>query len=172
MKQPLRTSQEGVTLIELLAALVITSIILAGIVSYLLSGMNSFKKVNEEISLHDEANYVMSQFERYIVVATDAREIIQSDDSSLIEIDVKDFDNPDVVEKVTLGFKNNQAVINDEAIHSSRFKLTEDSEVYVEEAVEGKRERNVRIKMILVDIQSKQEVELDNIVSFRKIESK
>ena len=127
MKQPLRTSQEGVTLIELLAALVITSIILTGIVSYLLSGMNSFKKVNEEISLHDEANYVMSQFERYILVATDAREIIQSDDSSLIEIDVKDFDNPDIVEKVNLGFKNNQAVINDEAIHSSRFELTEDS---------------------------------------------
>ena len=169
MKQPLRTSQEGITLVELLAALVITSIILVGIVSYLLNGMNSFKKVNEEISLHDEANYVMSQFERYIVVATDAKNIILCDDSSLIEIDLKNFDNPDVVEKVTLGFKNNQAVINDEAIHSSRFKLTEDSEIYVEKEVDGKRERNVRIKMILVDTQSKQEVEveLDNIVSFK-----
>lgn len=170
MKESLRTSQEGITLIELLVVLVITSIIVPGIVNYLLNGMNSYKKVNEEISLHDAANDVMSHFERYIVVATDARNINPCEGGSLIEVDLKNFDDTDEVEKVKLGFKNNQAVINDEPIHSSKFKLTEDSEIFVEDEVEGKRERNIRIKMIIVDTKSNQKVELTNIVSFRKIE--
>lgn len=171
MKQPLRTSQEGLTIIELLAALVIMGVVLIGIVSLLLSGMNSFKKVNENISLHDEANHVMINFEKYIVVAIDARDIEPCGNCSLIEVDVKNSNGTDEVQTMKLGFKNNQAVINDQVIHSARFKVVEGSTIEVEEDVDGKKERNVRIKLILEDTQAKQKgrVELDNIVSFLKV---
>lgn len=173
MKQPLRTSQEGLTLIELLASLVIMSIILIAIVSYIINGMNSFKKVNEEISLHDEANYVMSEFEKYILVAIDARDIEPCENCSLIEVDVKNFSGNDEIKTMKLGFENNQAVINEQVIHSARFKVVEGSTIEVEEDVDGKKERNVRIKLILEDTLAKQKgrVELDNIVSFLKVKN-
>ena len=171
MKQPLRPSQEGLTLIELLAALVIMGIILIGIVSLLLSGMNSFKKVNEDISLNNEANHVMRNFEKYILVAIDARNIEPCENCSLIEVDIKNLNGTDKIETMKFGFENNQAVINGQVIHSARFKVIEGSTIEVEEDVNGKRERNVRIKLILEDTQAKQKerVELDNTVSFLKV---
>ena len=56
-------------------------------------------------------------------------------------------------------------------IHSARFKVVEGSTIEVEEDVDGKKERNVRIKLILEDTQAKKKgrVELDNIVSFLKV---
>ena len=105
MKQPLRMSQEGLTVIELLAALVIMGIILIGIVSLLLSGMTSFKKVNEDISLQDEANDVMINFEKNIVVAIDARDIEPCENCSLIEVDVKKFNGNDEVQTMKLALK-------------------------------------------------------------------
>ena len=105
--------------------------------------MNSFKKVNEEISLHDEANYIMSEFEKYIVVAIDARHIDPCENCSLIEVDVKNFNGTDEIGTMTLGFENNQAVINDQVIHSARFKVVEGSTIEVEEDVNTKRKETL-----------------------------
>ncbi len=111
-------SSKGLTLVELLVSLSIFSLITAIMIGYLISSMNNFKRVNEEIALHDEANYVMSEFVNYIFVATKVEVIDNSKCSPLIR--VTNYHN----EQTTLGFKNNQAVINNEVVHPSTYRLS------------------------------------------------
>ena len=69
----------GITLIELLLALALFSIITVIIISSLVMGMNSSKNVQQDVSLHDEANSIMTQLVRVIYVAT-AVDDLETDD--------------------------------------------------------------------------------------------
>jgi prepilin-type N-terminal cleavage/methylation domain-containing protein len=70
MNIKIRSNQSGLTLVELLSTLAIGSLISIILFSNLFSGMNSYKRANNQISLHDEGNNVMTQFVNIIYVAT------------------------------------------------------------------------------------------------------
>lgn len=99
------SSQTGLTFVELLVTFMIFTMLTSLIIGYLINSMNNFKRVNEEIALHDEANYVMSQIVNYIFVATDVKIISDTESSSLIE--VTSFEG----HKKILGFACNKAVV-------------------------------------------------------------
>lgn len=163
MNRHILTSGKGLTLVELLVSLAIFSIISVIIIGYLIGSMNNFKRVNEEIALHDEANYVMSEFVNYIFVATKVDVVEDSNCISLIT--VTNFDG----EVTTLGFKNNKAVIDNIPIHPSKYSFTcggsEDSKITV-------AEDTVNIKMFIQDNESKfrKKLDLDSDVSFVNVE--
>lgn len=122
-------SQKGYSLVELLAALAIMSIVSIGIGSYLISGKNSFDKVNEEVNLKSEANIVMKTFENHIFAAKSV-DFPQEcyDDSTCTQINIVElYEDPktgDLKEKnVTLGFKDQQAIVDGTPIHSSQYKI-------------------------------------------------
>ncbi len=57
-------------------ALSLIGVVSVLIVGVLVSGMNSYKSVNKQISLHDEANAIMTKFSREIFVATKVEPIL------------------------------------------------------------------------------------------------
>lgn len=66
------TSQRGLTLVELLAVLVLFSMITGLITSMIISGMNQYKKINAEALIRDEADLVMTQFMNHLYTAYQA----------------------------------------------------------------------------------------------------
>lgn len=130
-------SSKGLTLVELLAALAVFSIISVIIIGYLIGGMKSFTKVNEDIALHDEANYVMSEFVKYIFVATKVEEVPTSECDSCV--DVTGFQGAGPTTPTRLGFDNGNAIINGEQINSEKFRFSNadlggESKIYKNEA--------------------------------------
>lgn len=105
MSRKILRSENGLTFIELLVSLAIFSLLTALVIGYLINSMNNFKRVNEEIALHDEANYVMSQIVNYIFVAKDVKTISNTETNPLIE--VTSFEGS----KKIIGFACNRAVV-------------------------------------------------------------
>lgn len=162
MNRPLIHSEKGLTFVEFLVSFTIFSLITVLIIGYLVSSLNNFKRVNEEIALHDEANYIMSQFVNYIFVAKKIEKVTGSD--TLIE--VTNFDDT----KTILGFKENTAVIGNGAIHSGNFNIlstgANTSKIEINEA-----DSTVNITMYIQDTHSKftKQLELDSEVSYVKV---
>lgn len=153
------SSEKGLTLIELLAGLTIASIVSIMVISYLLSGMSSFEKVNKQISQQDEANYVMTMFVNKIYVASKVEAVGGSVCTSTIKVTNRDG------EVTTLGFENKHAIMNGEAIHSNRFSFQcDDSKLEVDDG-----NQTVSIKMSIQD-ESGKTLELQNKVSYVKVE--
>jgi prepilin-type N-terminal cleavage/methylation domain-containing protein len=107
-------NNRGITLIELLAALVIFSIISSILYNVLFSGMNQFIRINSDTLIRDEADITMTQFMNHLYLAKKA-ENITIPNGSMVKI-IKA-----TGEEVTLGFVDTQVMINGENILSSRF---------------------------------------------------
>lgn len=154
-------SEKGLTFVECLVSFVIFSLITVLIIGYLVSSLNNFKRVNEEIALHDEANHIMSQFVNHIFVASNIVEIDSSD--SLLEVTKLDGT------KIKLGFIENAAVIGNGAIHSGNFKILTSGE-HISKIVFDEVNSTVYIKMYIQDTQSKfgKLLELESRVSYVK----
>lgn len=151
-------SEKGFSFVELLVTFVIFSMISVIVIGYLISSIHNYHRVSEEIALHDEANYVMSQFINYIFVATD----VQPAEGSPSLIQVTDFEG----NTTTLGFDNNKAVINNKVIHSSNYSiLSPGSKI----TIKGDQ---VEIVMVIQDDNSKfgKKLTLDSEVSFVNVE--
>lgn len=163
MKQATNSSH-GLSLVELLATLALIGIISTAVIGYLLNGMNNFEKVNREINLHDEANSIMRQFENVIFVSKNVIDVEQSSEVSLVKATNM------YEEETVLGFKNNQAVINDVVIHSPRFTFLDDSTITLSNR-ETKKEGKVLIRMVIKDHESKEKskIELENEISYIKV---
>lgn len=152
-------SEKGLTLVECLVSLVIYCLITVLIIGYLVSSLNNFKRVNEEIELHDEANYVMSQFVNYIFVATKIEVVSQTETKSLVK--VTDFNN----QVTTLGFENNKAVINGNVIHPETYTFQSSGSNASKITINGD---TVKIQLVINDEQSRfrKNLELDSEVSY------
>lgn len=148
--------EKGISLVEVLTTLAIVGIFSLVIVGYMVSGMNSYNKVNDEIALHDEANYVMMQFINSIYQATRVEVVEQNENNSIIK--VKNYEG----EVTTLGFKNNQAIINDTAIHPDKYIFLNDSKITI------KGEKTVMINLSIKNKLSGQNLELESAVSYLK----
>src|SRR5690625_1738302 len=116
-------NERGVTLIELLAAIVLTAII--GIIGYniLFSGISAFERAKIETELRDEADIIMANMlnELYTTKLSEVTETI--------------FENGNyyfVVNGEKIGFENNTAIVFDSPI-----VLAEDIEIKDDTKIEG-----------------------------------
>lgn len=157
MNSNIRFNEKGLTLVELLATIVISSVIFILIINTLISGMTSYKSVNKQISLHDEGNYVMTQFINQIYVATNVKLIDSANDASLIEVTGFNGD------KTILGFKDGKAEINGESINPTSVQIAcDESKIVID------NNNFVIINMVIQD-ESGKRLQLNNKVSFVKV---
>jgi hypothetical protein len=182
MNKRILSSEKGLTLVELLGYLAIISVVSVMIIGYLISSINNFKKVNEEIALHDEANYVMSEFVNYIFVATKVVPFNPTNpvgSHSLVK--VTDYEGKETV----LGFQNKKAVIINKNRDTEEFtdvtelstytfqsRSSDESVIKLEDAVKNPDQDTIEINMFLQNELSeyKKEIELNSKVSFVKVD--
>ncbi|WP_394233118.1 PilW family protein [Niallia oryzisoli] len=173
MKRRAATTEKGLTLVELLISLSLFGVISVLIISILFNGMNSYKNVNSQISLHDEGNYIMNKLVNPIFEANHVEQYPSNDnppppfptDSANYTylIWLKNYEG----EETTLGFKKTgkpdscTAVINGTPIHSSTTTIKcSDSSITV-----NKDRESITIKMVVKDNDEKT-LELKNEVPY------
>lgn len=130
-------SSKGITLVELLLSLSLIGVVSVLIVGVLVSGMNSYKSVNKQISLHDEANAIMTRFSNEIFIATKIKQV------SPYIINITKYGAEG---ETKLAFENGKATINDIPIHSDTVTIAlnnssmqvHDDTVYIELVVKNK----------------------------------
>ncbi|WP_071395929.1 PilW family protein [Bacillus tuaregi] len=150
MKNRFITSAKGITLVELLVSLALVGVVSTLIVGVLVSGTKSFEKVSKEVSLHDEANYIMTMFANEIFEATSVTSVPsvpEGEKTKLISIT-----KYGSAEEIQLGFDNEQAVIKGKPLHSSSIKILNSSQmkvydgtVHINLAVQGKDTKKVTL---------------------------
>lgn len=116
-------NDKGLTLVELLAALVIVSIIGALSYSVLFQGYSNYQRIQAETQLRDEADLIMSSFIKDMFVLK-ANEIMlettctQNNSSSIMKIKKVNSLNPsEVIEEYQTGFKNGEVIVKDQTVH-------------------------------------------------------
>lgn len=160
MDRRLIKSAKGMTLVELLLALLLASLVAVLLIGILISGMNSYRSVNKQITLHDEANAIMTQFSNEIFVATSVTV------KSNRWITITKYGGTDDID---LGFEKipgdpdyYRAIINDTPVHSTAVMVAKSSRIYV-------KDQTVRIKLVVLDEHEKT-FHLDEEISFVKVE--
>lgn len=151
-------SEKGLTLVELLLALTLFGVVSVLIIGVLTNGMKSYRHVNEEISLHDEANAIMTKLVNEIYVATEVTSK-QPDSACSPVIQIKDYDD----NVTTLEFKDGNAMVDGSAINSSMISINSNNSCF-----EVKKDSDtVFVKLLAQDNHEKgQKVELKNEISF------
>lgn len=117
MRRKILLSAKGLTLVELLLTLSLVGVVSVLIVGVLVSGMNSYKSVNKQISLHDETNAIMTKFSREIFVAT--KVIAEKQKAPLKVIEIEQYEG----ENIKFEFKDWNAYINNIQINSTLVKV-------------------------------------------------
>lgn len=140
-------SSKGFTLVEILAGLALAGLISIIIINILLSGMNSYEKISSDVSLHNDANYVMTLFVNEIY---QAKEVKPKEDISGIELKMIAKDMTEVTK--LLGFKDNKAFISDREGLSPHY-FTDESYIKIDH-------NKVEIKIVIENEQS--EISLEN----------
>jgi len=115
-------NERGLTLIELLAVLVLFSMIIGIVASVLVGGMKQYYKINTEALIRDEADILMTQFMNHLYSAKKAETV----SPSLIKITKTDGN------VVQLGFDQTQktATIDGNNILSSEFLQNNSQIIY------------------------------------------
>lgn len=155
------STEKGLSLIELLAALVIVGTITILVMNYLLSGMDSYQKVSDDVSMNNEANYIMTVFTNEIYVAT---YVLSPEGEPLESIDLENLDG----EVVTIGFFDEKAYIKEN--YGERDYMTSDRYTYEDSTLEYIEESNlIDITLIVKDKQGdRRELTLQSHVSIGK----
>jgi prepilin-type N-terminal cleavage/methylation domain-containing protein len=187
MKIKIWSNQSGLTLVELLSTLAIGSLISIILFSNLFSGMNSYKRVNNQISLHDEGNYVMTQFVNIIYVALKVDVLyppktagstgssVETVDpcKSVIRITRYKENKLDELESITLGFDRPSAIgvdpyaeINYQNILPSAFSIVCNDTTKPSIEV---HDSTVFIEMTIQNDETGEQLELKNNVSYVNI---
>lgn len=162
MKTKLLSSQKGLTLVELLLGLAIMGIVSSMIISNLIGGMNSFKSVNKQISLHDEANYIMSTYVNKIFVAGKVTEISGTDTGCGPQLELTDYYGA----KIKIGLSGDKALMGDVPLNSDSLIIVCSESKMTLDTVN----HTVLIKMVIMDDANKKKLELNNSVSFEEVQ--
>ncbi|WP_188385161.1 PulJ/GspJ family protein [Ornithinibacillus halotolerans] len=138
-------NEKGVTLVELLAAIVITAII--GVIGYsvLASGFSTYDRVKEEAKLRDEAD---------LIIATLINELYPLKQSEIKELHVGGTDSYLVLKEdnAKIGFFNNNVIVRNREINLSDNTIRLATGSQIREIGEGSG--RYEIKLILESIQS------------------
>lgn len=122
-------NKNGLTLIELLAAVTLTSLIFIFAGSFLIKGINHYNEISNEIALRDEADIIMSNLVRtlYTTKETNITSIkFPNNNTTNYYFEIK---TPNGSKKT--GFINNKLVIQDSIyqISNSAIVLSKDSTI-------------------------------------------
>lgn len=118
--------EKGITVVELLAAITITSII--GIVAYsvLFSGFSTYDRVKAEAELRDEADLIITSFINEMFT-------LKSDEIDNEDGNITNTANGSYLQLkdgTKIGFENNQPIIRDRMINiSNDIRLTDGSKI-------------------------------------------
>lgn len=121
-------SQKGVTLIELLLAVAITSIVATIAVSVFIGGVNTYKNVTVQNAVRDEADYIMARFitELYSLKRSEVVSTHFQDGSKSYFIVNKGNSG-----EKQIGFFGDKAMIDKEELkpQTDRFKISDESKI-------------------------------------------
>jgi len=138
MKKQILTANKGLTLIELLLSLSLIGVVSVLIIGVLVSGMNSYKSVNKQISLHDEANIIMTKFSNEIFVAT---KVEPASGEPVKEISIEKYGTNGAT---SLKVADGLATIEENKINSSMVEVSDESSFTV---YEGKGIVRIHLKI-------------------------
>ncbi|MBB6445857.1 hypothetical protein [Bacillus benzoevorans] len=160
MKRKILSSAKGLTLVELLLSLSLIGVVSVLIIGVLVSGMDSYRSVNKQISLHDEANAIMTKFSNEIFVAT---KVEPNSVEPVKEIHIKKYGSGDVI--TTLGFAGGNANINGAPINSPFVTVEESASSFAVDEENG----IVHIHLELTD-DNNRSFQLTEDVTYVKVE--
>jgi prepilin-type N-terminal cleavage/methylation domain-containing protein len=146
---------KGLSLVELLAAITISSLILASIYGVFFSGLNAYKRIHIENQLRSEADYIVAtimnklyEFAPDGIIAMDqtkknAQIVFVSDKQKVIDPSlgmVKEEPKP-TLETLTVALQDGSIVVNGELLHSDRLKIVADKSKF--SYICAKQEENI-----------------------------
>ncbi|WP_062355415.1 hypothetical protein [Bacillus kwashiorkori] len=155
MSKKLLNSSEGVTLVELLASILIISII--GIVTYsiLFTGIKANERIKVEATLRNEADYILSHFinEFFVLKASEivAEHLPEQDDRSNYYLEIKN--------KGLLGFKDSNVYLNNEVL------MLSNNDISMEGSKIQKNGDLYEIHLVLKSKKTSEVIELESIFS-------
>ncbi len=137
-------NQKGLTLIESLLSLVLFSIIGTVVYFVLLNGLTTEKKIYTETLIRDEADLVMSQIIDNLYTATNTKVKAVTGQQNML---IYQIDNNT---SRTVGFLNNQPVVNGQSISTNEFNFNnssitlKDDSVIISLVVASKKNANAK----------------------------
>jgi prepilin-type N-terminal cleavage/methylation domain-containing protein len=125
---------KGLSLVELLAAMTISSLILASIYGVFLSGLNAYKRINIENQLRSEADYLVAAImNKLYQFSPDGLDMEETTDQQLQFVtDRQKVINPSVGiveeqktngETLTVSLQQDAVLLNGEQLHSALLKI-------------------------------------------------
>lgn len=157
MKNKFILSQKGLTLVELLAALSILSII--GIITYsvLFNGIHTYERTMEETKLRDEADYIMANFidEFFSLKMSDIDVKLLPDESNNISYLTIIKENGEK----QLGFKDGKVLLIDRELEP----LDSNVEISNESKIIATSESEYMVVLVLKTKDTKRKLELTSI---------
>jgi prepilin-type N-terminal cleavage/methylation domain-containing protein len=137
-------NQKGLTLIESLLSLLLFSIIGTVVYFVLLNGLTTEKKIYTETLIRDEADLVMSQIIDNLYTATNTKVKAVTGQQNML---IYQIDNNT---SRTVGFLNNQPVVNGQSISTNEFNFNnssitlKDDSVIISLVVASKKNANAK----------------------------
>lgn len=137
-------NEKGLTLIESLLSLVLFSIIGTVVYFVLLNGLTTEKKIYTETLIRDEADLVMSQIIDNLYTATNSKVKAVTGQQNML---IYQIDNNT---SRTVGFLNNQPVVNGQSISTNEFNFNnssitlKDDSVIISLVVASKKNANAK----------------------------
>lgn len=144
MKQFLH-NENGLTLIELLAATVITIFISIFAFTVLVQGINNYNRISTDTALRDEADYLMASLvaELYTTKETQITEL------SLPQANTNNYylmiKKPNTPKKT--GFENGNLLIQNQVISLQNRSITISNESYIEKIEDGLYKINLTLQL-------------------------
>lgn len=156
-------NQSGLTLIEVLAALVITAFISILAINILLNGLDSYKKISQDTLMRDEADYLMSQLIKDIYTTKSSTVIgivNPTGNSTDSYIQVKSGNNP-----VThTGFKKNSASRNIELVIKNQIIPLNNSNISIDPTSKIVSQDDGGYLVLLKIVNKSKVIEFQNVV--------
>lgn len=137
-------NEKGLTLIESLLSLVLFSIIGTVVYFVLLNGLTTEKKIYTETLIRDEADLVMSQIIDNLYTATNTKVKAVTGQQNMLIYQINNNTSR------TVGFLNNQPVVNGQSISTNEFNFNnssitlKDDSVIISLVVASKKNANAK----------------------------
>lgn len=157
MSKKILQSNKGLTLIELLAALALVSIIGLTVYSVLFGGLKSYNRVMAENELRDEGDYIMAYLlsEFYTLKASDITE------KRLPQTGTKDYY---IIKKdgTKSGIIGSEIILNDKQITMSNDNVTLTNESFI--SADPRSQSILEITLVLKHDKSNKKIKLNSIL--------
>jgi prepilin-type N-terminal cleavage/methylation domain-containing protein len=167
---------KGISLVELLAAIAISSIILASIYGVFLSGLNAYKRINIENQLRSEADYIVAAIMNKLYEfapdgiamdkTTNAQIEFVSDKQKVIDPSlgmVKE--QKTIPETLTVALQDGAIAVDGKQLHSDRLKIVADQSKFSYSC--AKQEENIcrsGVVTIMLAVQDRDHDEPDDLL--------